>query len=71
MHPPLNNHIPILPVRLPSFPPPDDMDLNNGNDNPGPHEPIQGDVQTLYHPTLNGMSFIHTFLFYFQRSLTY
>lgn len=70
MHPPLNNRIQLSPVRLPSFPPPDDMDLDDGDDNPGPHEPIQGDVvQTLCHPILNGMSFIHTFLFYFQQSL--
>jgi hypothetical protein len=62
MHPPPNNHIQPLPMRLPSSPPPDDMDFNDGEHNPGPHQPIQGDVQTLRHPILNGISFICAFL---------
>ena len=60
MHPPLN-------VQLPS-PPPDDMNFNDGKDNLEPHEAVQGEVQTLCHPILNGMSFICSFLFYFQHS---
>jgi hypothetical protein len=51
-------------------PPPDDMYFDDaGENNPGPHEAIEGDVQTLRHPILNGMSFIHTFLFYIQDTL--
>jgi hypothetical protein len=70
-HPlPVNNHIQVLlAAQLPSSPPPDDMDFNNGENNPEPHEATRG-VQTIHHPILNGMSesFIYTFLFYFQLS---
>jgi hypothetical protein len=45
-------------------PPPDDMYFDDGKNNPGPHKVIEGDVQTLCHPILSGMSFIHTFLVY-------
>ena len=62
MHPPVVNHVQPLPMRLPSLPP-DDMDFNDGDDNPGLQEPIQGNVQTLHHPFLNGMLFVCTFLF--------
>jgi hypothetical protein len=59
MHPPLNsNHVRPLPMRPPS--PLSDYD---GEDNPGLHEPIQGDLQTLHHPILNGISFICAFSF--------
>jgi Plavaka transposase len=70
MHPPLNNHIQILPAWLPSSPPPDDMDFDNGENDPGPHEAIQGGVQMLRHPILTGMlfKFIHKFSFNFQQS---
>ena len=40
MHP--SNHIENLPARLPSSPPPDDMDFNAGENILGPHEAIQG-----------------------------
>jgi hypothetical protein len=65
MHPPLNNHIQVLPAQLPPSPPPDDMGFDDGENNPGPHEAAQGGVQMLHHPILNGMSLIYTFLFYF------
>ena len=61
-------------------PPPDDMDFidreidrdsNHGGNDPGPHEAIQGNAQTLYHPILNGTSFICSFFIYFQASLIY
>jgi hypothetical protein len=65
MHPPPNNRTQPLPMQLPSPPPPDDMDFN-GEDNPGPYEPIQ---QILRHPILNGISFTSAFLFYFLPSL--
>jgi hypothetical protein len=67
----LSDHIQNLPVQLRASPPPDDMDFNNGENNPEPHEAIQGDAphaRTLYHPILNGMLFILAFLFYFQLS---
>ena len=70
VHPVPNN--PLLPVQLPPqafSPPPDDMDFNDGENNLGPHEAIQGNVHTLCHPILNGMSFISVFLFYFQVRL--
>ena len=59
MHPPLNNHIQVLPAQLYS-PPPDDMDFNDGENDPGPYKATQG-VQTLHHPILNGMSSILPF----------
>ena len=70
MHPPLNNHIQVLPAWLPLSPPPaaDDMGFDDGENNPGPHKAAQGGVQTLHHPILNGMSLIYTFIFYFQQS---
>ena len=49
-------------------PPPDDMYFDEGENNPRPHEAIEGDVQTLRHPILNGMSFtIHTFFVLYPR----
>lgn len=75
MHPPLNNHLPVLPMQLPSTPPPDavdGMDFDDGENNLGLHEAIQGVAQlaqTLHHPTLNGMSFIYTFCYIFNRLL--
>jgi hypothetical protein len=63
---------PLLPVQLPPpefSPPPDDMDFNDGENNPGPYEEIQGNAHTLRHPILNGMSFIRVLLFYFQVRL--
>jgi hypothetical protein len=76
---------PVQPPPLAFSPPPDDMDFNDdnasdnpghnnpghnnpGHDNPG-HDGIQGNVPTLRHPILNGMSFIHTFLFCFRKNL--
>ena len=72
MHPLPNNQ--LLPALLPPpefSPPPDDMYLDDGENDPGPHEAIEGGggVQTLRHPILNGMSFIHTFLYYIQDTL--
>ena len=49
--------------------PPDNMGFNVSEDNPAPYKPIQGDVQTLRHPILNGIwSIICAFCFNFQPS---
>lgn len=51
-----------MPTQLPPLafpPPPDDMYLNDDENNPGPHEAFQGEI--LRHPILNGMSSICTF----------
>ena len=72
MHPLPNNQLLPAPLPPPEFsPPPDDMYLDDGENDPGPHEAIEGGggVQTLRHPILNGMSFIHTFLYYIQDTL--
>lgn len=66
MHSLSNNRLlPALPAIPPpeNSPPPDDMYVDDGENNPGPHEAMEDDVQTLRHPILNGMSFqvVHTF----------
>ena len=51
-------------------PPPNDMYFDEGENNPGPHGAIEGDVQTLRHPILNGMSFtiLKFFVLYSRHS---
>ena len=71
MHRPLNNCIQPLPMQVldSESPPPNDMGFNVGEDNLAPYKPIQGDVQTLCHPILNGISSITcAFCFNFQPS---
>ena len=73
MHPPPNHQafpVQLLPLAFPS--PPNDMDFNDGENNSGPHKAIQGDMQTLGNPILNGMLFIHLFfcfLFIYSKTL--
>ena len=76
MHPFPNDQIlPVQPLVAPPLefsPPPDDLEINVGEINPGPHEAIQleGNMQTLHHPILNGILFICTFLFLYLRGFS-
>ena len=62
MHPPPN--IQPLPVQVPFFPPPDEMDFDDGDNDLGPHEATEGNMQTVRHPILNGKSFFHFFVIF-------